>query len=169
MRSRTSRALLVFGFLAALSCSSGKSEKSPLASRDGGSSPMPSATAPNCADAAPEGSSGSFFPCEIETIIVAKCQRCHNSDAVLKDCTKANTCEPGPFQLLTWGDTRRDFGRVRPVDRMPAVISSGYMPYQSMTLTTPVEKLTAAEKATMLQWLSACAPPATAGCGDAAP
>jgi hypothetical protein len=125
--------------------------------------------APNCADAAPEGSSGDFFPCEIERIIVSKCQRCHNSEAVLGDCAKQKTCEPGPFPLLTWGDTRRDIGGIRPVDRMPVVIASGYMPYQSMTLTTPVEKLTPAEKTALLQWLSACAPPAVAGCGDAAP
>jgi hypothetical protein len=115
------------------------------------------------------GSSGSFFPCEIEAIVSAKCQRCHNSDAVLNDCAKKKTCEPGPFPLLEWGDTRRDFGGLRPIDRMASVISSGYMPYQSMTLTTPVEKLTADEKATMLRWLNACAPPAAAACGNATP
>ena len=119
-----------------------------------------------CADAAPEGSSGSFFPCDVEAILVAKCQRCHNSPAVLADCYPKGTCEKGPFPLLVWSDTRRDIGGTRPLDAIAQVVASGFMPFQSTRLTEPVAKLTPAEKQTLIRWVEACAPPSATVCAD---
>jgi hypothetical protein len=80
-----------------------------------------------------------------------------------------HTCEAGPFPLLVWSDTRRDLGGFRPVDMIATAVSSGIMPFQSTRVSPPVEKLTDAEKKTLIQWAQACAPPGSTACGDAAP
>lgn len=70
-----------------------------------------------------------------------------------------------PFPLATWADTRTDLGGgARVVDLLAKVIESDEMPYQSDSIQPPVEKLTAAEKATLVSWAKACAPGATTAC-----
>jgi hypothetical protein len=68
-----------------------------------------------------------------------------------------------PFPLRTWADTQQDFGT--PVWRkMQVQIENGTMPLTSMSLTPPVEDLTAEERQTLLEWFDAGAPPGASAC-----
>lgn len=103
--------------------------------------------APECLACLPDtGLQTGDFPCEIETIIQDKCQRCHQ-DPPLKGA---------PFPLLTYENTQADYVKKHIYERMAKAIETNFMP-----LTPP--KLDAAEKETMLAWLCACAPPAAPG------
>ena len=131
---------------------------------DGGHHDPPATDAPaaSCSDAG----TGTFLPCDVEAIIAVKCRRCHDEAAALQSCLAQNTCLRAPFPLKTWGDTRRNLGGgARVVDFIGKVIESGSMPYQTESIMPPVEKLTAAEKATLLRWANACAPAGTMACG----
>lgn len=99
------------------------------------------------------------LPCDVEAILVAKCQRCHNTPAVIDACYAAHTCAKGPFPLLSWQDTHQVVGSEPVFERMKTAISTDFMPLQITTIMPPVEKLTDAEKARLLDWLSQCAPP----------
>jgi hypothetical protein len=112
-----------------------------------------------CDDSAIDPSSASF-PCAVETVIAAKCRRCHDVKAVTDVCRAAGECLATPFPLLTWADTRQDLGSKQVLERMITAVSVGFMPLQDPDLMPPVEALTAAEKETLLDWLMSCAPPA---------
>jgi hypothetical protein len=115
----------------------------------------------NCSDAG----AGAFLPCDVEAIVAVKCRRCHDEPAALESCLAQNTCMRAPFPLKTWADTRRNLGGgARVVDFLAKVIESGAMPYQTDSIKPPVEKLTAAEKATLVNWANACAPAVSAAC-----
>ncbi|HVU00823.1 MAG TPA: hypothetical protein VHE30_03695 [Polyangiaceae bacterium] len=160
---RTSR-LVLFALLVA-GCSSETKERPRSNPKDSGAS----VALPECADAAPPGTTGDSFPCDVERILVAKCQRCHTTEDVQAVCLPKHECEAAPFPLLTWEDTRRDLGGWRPVDAIYEAVHTGYMPFQSNRVSPPVEALTPTEKKTLEDWALACAPPGNGACGDAAP
>lgn len=88
------------------------------------------------------------FPCEVEDVIAAKCQRCHNDPQ-----------ENGaPFPLLVWEDTRRPYGLVLVYEAMLPAIETDFMPFTQLDLDPPVEPLTPEEKELMLDWLRSDAP-----------
>jgi hypothetical protein len=129
---------------------------------DGGKSPQKDSGPLNCGDAG----AGTSFPCDVAPIIESKCQRCHNSADVLSKCGADKSCEPGPFALLTWSDTRRQFATGRVIDFLPDVIEKKIMPLTSADVQPPVEPLTDDEWKKMVAWVRSCAPagPATATC-----
>jgi hypothetical protein len=90
------------------------------------------------------------YPCEIEAIVVAKCQRCHS------DPPRPFV----PFKLTAWEDTQVDYAGKPVHELMYSAVSLGAMPYMLFNLDPPVEALTETEKGTLLAWLADCAPPA---------
>lgn len=108
------------------------------------------------APAAEGGAGGSapepVFPCNVRAIIENKCQRCHQ--------------EPlrngAPFPLLTWSDTRAEYGVQLVYQAMIRAIETDFMPFTELELDPPVEPLTPSEKRTLLDWLEAGAEPAEA-------
>jgi hypothetical protein len=113
--------------------------------------------------AAAEPAAG-FFPCDVEAVLSAKCQRCHNAPDVVRACTDAGTCAPAPFPLLEWSDTRRRLGEDPIYVLMGRAVASGAMPFMLTNITPPTEPLTSAEKQTLLDWIEACAPPSATAC-----
>lgn len=92
------------------------------------------------------------IPCDIEDILQAKCQRCHQSPPQ----------NGAPFQLLQWEDTQKVY-LGKPIHlRMFNAVTSGFMPFTALPLDPPVEPLTPAEKTKLLDWLSQCGPPVEA-------
>jgi hypothetical protein len=89
------------------------------------------------------------LPCEIDAILEAKCRRCHSEP-------QQNSA---PFPLLTWEDTQAEYSGKLIYVRMHNAVNTDFMPLTALQLDPPVEKLTAAEKDTLLAWL-VCAEPA---------
>ncbi len=83
------------------------------------------------------------LPCDVEAVLKAKCQRCHD------DPTKNGA----PFALLTWEDTQADYFDKPIYERMHSVVDGDFMPFTFLALDPPVETLTASEKTTLLDWL----------------
>lgn len=111
-------------------------------------------------DAAPR-----LFPCDVEAVLAAKCQRCHNSNAVLNRCYP-KSCVKAPFPLLTWSDTHQPYGD-RPIfEAMHQAVETDYMPFKTTDISPPVAPLTAEEKATLLAWTAACAPAGSRACAS---
>jgi len=94
------------------------------------------------------GSATPHFPCEVEDVIVAKCQRCHDDPQL----------NGAPFPLLVWEDTRRPYGLVLVYEAMLPAIETDFMPLTQLDLEPPVESLTPDEKELMLDWLRSGAP-----------
>lgn len=117
-------------------------------------------------DETPADASPRPFPCDVEAVLRAKCQRCHNSPAVLDRCYPAKTCLHGPFPLLTWSDTHQVYAEKPIFVRMREAVASGYMPFQSNDITPPTAPLEPGEKETLVAWTTACAPPGNAVCGS---
>lgn len=141
------RLSVLFAVLAALGCSSGDSAK------------------PAGCEALAVDAGQDVFPCDVDAVLEAKCRRCHASAAVLDVCVPAKTCARAPFPLLVWSDTRRDMGDGRVVyEHMIDVVRTDFMPLQDPSLQPPVEKLTDAEKRTLLDWLEAGAPAGQCQC-----
>jgi uncharacterized membrane protein len=98
-------------------------------------------------DGAPSvaGGSSSSGPswCEIQAILAAKCQRCHQRPAL----------HGAPFALLTYADTqvRDSKGRAR-FEQIADAVGSEYMPPQFIELAPAVALLTTDERATLLAW-----------------
>ena len=114
---------------------------------------------PSANDASPPGAPTSTVDsgapadsewCAVDLVLSHKCRRCH------QDPPKNGA----PFSLLTYADTQLVDGRGKPrFVRMADAVSSGYMPAQFVALDPPVEALTAEERATLLGWCEAGAPP----------
>lgn len=83
------------------------------------------------------------FPCEVERILQAKCQRCHGDPLQ----------NAAPFPLLTWEDTQVSRGSSRIYERIKIAVSSRFMPLMISGLDPPVEPLTTEERAALLDWL----------------
>ena len=102
-------------------------------------------------DSEPTGktsSSALSVPCDVQDVLEAKCLRCHGT--VLEN--------DAPYHLVTIAQIHEVRGG-RPVyDRMRSVLEDDYMPPVVIPLDPPVQPLTAAEKATLLEWVRAGAP-----------
>jgi hypothetical protein len=141
--------LLVLASSLALGCSS----DDPAVERRGG--PLPPDDTP--AGAAGQGSAGSPISfCEALSVIVAKCQRCHQDPP--------QHGAPAPF--LTYEDLRAPYGNTGRTyaDVMGDLVEKDLMPYVALneppvSLMPPVEPLTVEEKATLLGWLEQGAKP----------
>jgi hypothetical protein len=162
---RAALTALLAGSLASLACGDDDDDATGAAgssaSSNGGSA---AAGAANPAGAGNPGEGGSateqpggggsdsgipHFPCEVEDVIVAKCQRCHG-DPPENDA---------PFPLLTWDDTRRPYGALLVYEAMLPAIETDFMPLTQLELEPPVEPLTPQEKTLLLDWLEDEAPP----------
>jgi hypothetical protein len=99
-----------------------------------------------CGGDDPEPARG--IPCDVQAVLDAKCRRCHG--AVLQN--------EAPYHFMTIDQIHEVRGG-RPVyDRMRTVLEDDFMPPVFAAFDPPVEPLTAAEKATLLQWVTAGAP-----------
>jgi uncharacterized membrane protein len=118
-----------------------------------------------CSSSSDNNGTPSF--CDVRPILQSKCQRCH------QDPTKNGA----PFPLLSYADTQvsaatTDRPERKRYDQMRSAVESGIMPDRSQELDPPVSPLTCEEKATLLAWLRAGAPPApdgTSECGSVTP
>jgi hypothetical protein len=113
-----------------------------IACEKGGSTTQPP-------DAAPVVS-GSFFPCDVEAVLKAKCHTCHTMP--MQMCA--------PFPLLEHANTQMVWGDGKVWEAMKPAIESDFMPLS----TSPTGPLTPAQKTTMLTWLNAGAPAAGQPC-----
>jgi hypothetical protein len=118
---------------------------------------------PECSQAAPDAAP-RFLPCDVEAVLRAKCQRCHNSTAVLDVCYPAGTCLRGPFPLLTWSDTHQLRGATPTYELMRQAVQDGFMPFTTANVSPPVALLESDEKATLINWANACAPAGSRAC-----
>lgn len=92
------------------------------------------------------------LPCEVERVLVQRCQSCHNP---------ADLADSGaPFSLVTYADTQAPFGISGEPrwHRMQEVTTPG-----SGTPMPPSKPLTAAERDVLAAWFAACAPPREVG------
>lgn len=127
----------------------------PELSRVGGPLPEPGGVDAGCRPD-PEGA----LPCEVEQVLRAKCQLCHNDEEPRPNFA--------PFPLLTFADTRFVY-EARPVwQRMVTVLETDFMPLRGPFVSPEGVPLTPEEKRTLLDWLGACAPSGdpVAVCGD---
>lgn len=134
----------------------------PTLDRVGGTGPVADGRA-RC-DETPADASPRSFPCDVEAVLRAKCQRCHDSPAELDRCYPAKTCLRGPFPLLKWSDTHQVYGDKPIFVRMHDAVASDFMPFKSNDITPPTAPLEPGEKATLLAWTAACAPPGSVAC-----
>lgn len=116
-----------------------------------GSPPANDASLPGApTSAADSGAPADSEWCAADLVLSHKCRRCH----------QAPPKNGAPFSLLTYEDTQLVDSQGKPrFMRMADAVSSGYMPAQFVSLTPPVEGLTADERATLLGWCEAGAPP----------
>jgi hypothetical protein len=134
---------VIAGLTLALS-SCGATESEPMDARSGGTGGAGGDTS-----AAGEGGEGEpDFPCPVRRIIETKCQRCHQDPPR----------NGAPFPLLTWENTRAEYGTRLVYEAMLPAIESDFMPFTQLELDPPVEPLTPDEKSTMLDWLESGAP-----------
>jgi hypothetical protein len=87
------------------------------------------------------------LPAGVDAVLAAKCRRCHG----------APTRHSAPFSLYTWTDTRAVHNGQPIYQRLGNAVETGFMP-QLIPANPPVEKLTDAERQTLLAWVSAGAP-----------
>jgi hypothetical protein len=90
------------------------------------------------------------FPCDVRAINENACQRCHQEPQQ----------NGAPFSLLTWSDTRAEYGIQLVYQAMVKAIADDFMPPTWLEVEPPVQPLTAGEKQILLDWLAAGAPPA---------
>jgi len=118
-----------------------------------------------CASSPDEHATPTF--CDVRLILQNKCQRCHGNP----------TQNAAPFPLVSYADTQvsaptPENPQRKRYHQMLTAVESGIMPDQSQDLAPPVSPLTCEEKATLLAWLRADAPPAADGtseCGSVPP
>lgn len=79
-------------------------------------------------------------------------------DCVCQQCHQAPPLNGAPFPLLTYDNTQAHypFASSKPIwQQMQTVVGNGFMPYQGdPTVMPPVQPLPAAQKATLLKWLT---------------
>lgn len=155
-------------FLAAACASGGGGEG--VGAREGGAAPRADAgdSAPpvfeSVCGASPRPATGEL-PCEIATILAARCGQCHRPEAELTACFEAGQCLRAPFPLRRWADVEVALGDGRAVrEHMRDAVESEFMPLVVARLDPPSTPLEPAERATLLAWLDACAPPAPSPC-----
>lgn len=94
----------------------------------------------------------SGLPCDVDEVLASKCRRCHTQPPR----------HSAPVQLLRWDDLHADRNGVPVYQHVGRVVASGYMPFAIMA-NPPIQRLTEAEKQTLLDWVTAGAP--RGGCG----
>jgi uncharacterized membrane protein len=95
----------------------------------------------------PDAPAAGQLPCEVERVLRARCQECHT----------APPKNGAPFPLLTYANTQADYFGKPIYERMRVAIDTDFMPL------APREKLSDADRAVMLEWIDAGAPPADEG------
>ena len=158
----------------ALSCSSASPRDRPAgaeveAGAAGEAGAEPEAGAAGEAGAEPEAGAGGAAGaeagalseppwCTVQAILARKCQRCHDT----------LPAHGAPFALITYDDTQSkdNKGKAR-FERIAHALDKQLMPPQSVKLDPPVEPLTDAERATILNWCAQSAPlTGGAACAD---
>jgi hypothetical protein len=92
----------------------------------------------------------SELPTAVDDVLGRKCRRCHGSP----------TRHAAPFPLYTWSDTRGQHHGQPIYARIGQAVESGFMP-NLIPANPPVERLTEAEKQTLLSWVAQGAPSAS--------
>ncbi len=120
-------------------------------------------TVAGCSGSPAGASAQNLTFCDVQPILVSKCQRCHQDPPQ----------NGAPFPLLTYADTQvasptTNNPTAKRFQEMERVVSMGLMPDQSLTLDPPVSALTCQEKATLLGWLRNGAVAAPVGADDCA-
>ena len=132
----------------------------PVLDRVGG--PLPEA-GPDDGDAGcslpPPDTGGAEIPCDVQAVLEAKCQRCHQSPPL----------NGAPFPLLAWQNTQGNYFDKPIYVRMHDAVESDLMPYCANSACAsnfdpPVEPLTTDEKQTLLAWLTCPLPAFGATC-----
>jgi hypothetical protein len=90
------------------------------------------------------------LPADVDEVLAKKCRRCHG----------APTRHAAPFPLYTWADTRGQYHGQPIYERIGRAVESGFMP-NLVPANPPVERLTDAEKQTVLAWVAAGGPSAS--------
>lgn len=93
---------------------------------------------------------GSDLPEAVDDVLARKCRRCHGVPAR----------HSAPFPLYTWADTRGKHHGQPIHERIGLAVQSGFMPIM-IPANPPVERLTDAEKQTLLAWVADGAPSAS--------
>lgn len=106
------------------------------------------------------GSSSVLDYCDVEPILVAKCQRCHGDP----------TENGAPFALLSYADLQGPSNKPR-FSKIQHALDTEFMPPTWLEVEPPVEPLTCDEKLTLLTWLENGDPPASGSndCGEREP
>ena len=110
-----------------------------------------------CAGAA--SAADPVIPCEVASVLRAKCRRCHLPRT--EACGgELGTCLRAPFSLDTWEDFQatREGRKVYELSR--AAVEGGSMPMLVPGQEPPVAPLTEDEERVLLEWTRACAPAA---------
>jgi hypothetical protein len=93
---------------------------------------------------------GADLPEAVDDVLATKCRRCHS----------APPRHSAPFPLYTWADTRGKHHGQPIYERIGKVVESGFMPMM-IPANPPVERLTDAEKQTLVAWVAEGAPSAS--------
>jgi hypothetical protein len=99
-----------------------------------------------------------FFPCDVQAVLAAKCHTCHIASAPRP--------EGAPFSLMTYADTQAPFpgdATKKVYQVMKTAVETDFMPLS----ISPTGPLVGGQKATLLAWLNAGAPPAASPCTTA--
>lgn len=95
----------------------------------------------------------SGLPCDVDEVLAKKCRRCHTQPPR----------HSAPVQLMRWEDAHADRNGAPVYQHLGRAVASGFMPFAIMA-NPPIERLTDAEKKTLLDWVAAGAP--RGGCGE---
>jgi uncharacterized membrane protein len=88
----------------------------------------------------------------VDDVLAKKCRRCHTSP----------TRNGAPFALYTWAEMQAQHHGEPVYQRLGRSVETGFMP-NLIPANPPVERLTDDEKRTLLDWVRAGAPRASAG------
>jgi hypothetical protein len=115
----------------------------------------PSSGADGAVPTIPPAPADGALPCAVAQVLAAKCRTCHRRPPLFG----------APMPLLTLSDTRAPApsGQGLVWESMRTKVTKGLMPPP----TTPTGPLTAAEKATLLDWLNSGAPAGADACTPA--
>ncbi|MBM4362533.1 MAG: hypothetical protein FJ104_07615, partial [Deltaproteobacteria bacterium] len=151
-------------FLAAACASGGGGDGSTAREAGAGSGDAAAPTFASVCGAAARPATGEL-PCEVEAVLAARCRQCHRPEAELDACFEAEQCLRAPFPLARWADVEVALRDGRPIwEHMRDAVESEFMPLVVSRLEPPTTPLEPNERATLLAWLEACAPPVAAGC-----
>jgi hypothetical protein len=87
------------------------------------------------------------LPCDVDDVLAKKCRRCH----------AIPPRHGAPFPLFTWTDLQATRSSQPLYQVVARVVQTGFMPLP-IPANPPVERLTEAEKKTLLDWAAAGAP-----------